>query len=105
MRKRISRARNHLTKKKETPTHLKEVQSPGRTKKNPKEVPSPGRTHKKNELPSPMQLPRPACGEGAGGGALFNLSPIEDFSLDLSKIAERGEIKSKCSAYYNKDFA
>ena len=52
-----------------------------------------------------MQLPRPACGEGAGGGALFNLSPIEDFSLDLSKIAERGEIKSKCSAYYNKDFA
>ena len=47
-----------------------------------------------------MQLPRPACGEGAGGGALFNLSPIEDFSLDLSKIAERSEKKSKCSTYF-----
>ena len=34
-----------------------------------KEVRSPGRTHKKNnEVRSPMQLPRPACGEGAGAG-------------------------------------
>ena len=51
-----------------------------------------------------MQLPRPACGEGAGGGALFNLSPIEDFSLDFFEISERSDIKSKCSAYYNLDF-